>query len=118
MGQDASMIMGYGVIISKPDNPLEDFSSIDKDKDVRIDWRNPENNGPLFLGFNGDIDGEHEVVLFVTSTLVKSDWSEVTEFNPDLMHVPDWADDLLRAFCDRHGISFESPRWLITVTYS
>ena len=120
MSNEPSVSIGYGLIISPMDNPLEVelFEKVDSDPLVRYSWRDPKSSGPLSLAFCGDsTKSSMHVSLLVASTRIDSYHMMVKKFVPSDMVVPEGSDDLLLRFCEKYNIDFVKPEWLISVDY-
>jgi len=116
MGSEATMIMGYGVLIT---DEIKCFGVIEEDDLIKTDYKEPEKSGVLQICHVGDDfsnDGM-DTVVFIRSTVIESDWHEVVGFDPKKMTVPDDSEVHLRIFFGNHGLKFEDPKWLIGVSY-
>lgn len=74
---------------------------------------------PIDMVYDGDLQrGQATNYLVIKESRLDGDWCSGTKIPVDHIRTPppEW-DDLLRVFCEKAGVLFQQPEWLLLASY-
>ena len=89
----------------------EDYES---NQDARLAHWKAKDELPLDVEWEGDLTGGVTTdYLCIREATIRGDWDEPTEIPLDhIKQMPEW-DAMLKAFCEKAGVEFQTPKWYL-----
>ncbi len=129
MGTDAKAAIIYGFSFAgECDSGFKDDSGFDAYNEDSDQWlceaqglSNPEEGHwravsklPIGIELEGDLSGGTTTdYLCIREAVIRGDWDGSTEIPMDhIRQMPEW-DAMLKAFCEKAGIEFQTPKWYL-----